>query len=92
MASSKVENRITKLEANTESIKTALVAIDAKLDGLDHVIRGNGSPGVAAKVSAVQEDLAELKAGKDRVREALYAAYGGLGVGIILYVVQHIWK
>lgn len=71
----KVSDRITALETLIPAIHEKLKSLDEKMDGLDHIVRGNGTPGLAAKV----ENLTSFHR---RWRDVFFAVLGGVVIGV----------
>jgi len=89
----KLEVRLVKLEDRHDEIMTRLVNMDKKLDGLDHVIRGNGSPGLATKVETQEQRLKELEGDQGDTKRSwkdfsILCVSGGL-VALVTSLMQH---
>lgn len=88
----KTNERVAKLEEKFSSIHDALVEMNVKMDGLDHVIRGNGSPGLAAKVDAIKTRVETIEGGRSRWRDAFFTVSGGIVVGIAVFLFSQSWS
>lgn len=88
----KVNERVAKLEGMLPAIHDALQDMNAKMDGLDHVIRGNGAPGLAAKVDAIKTRVETIEGGRNRWRDAFFTVAGGIVVGISVFLFSANWS
>lgn len=88
----KIDLKVAKLEVQLAGILPMLKKMDEKIDGLDHVIRGNGAPGLSEKISSLKVEVVELKGDKSRLMNAVYGAVGGLAVGLVMFLVQHFYR
>jgi hypothetical protein len=84
-----LESRVVRVETILVSIAETLTRLDTTMAGMDHVIRGNGAPGLSQKVSELKVEIKELKEDKGMLQHAVYGASGGLIVGLIMFAVQH---
>lgn len=75
----KINERVARLEAIVPEINEKLGRLDAKMDGLDHVVRGNGAPGLAAKVES-------LTSTHRRWRDVTFTIAGGIVVGVVVSI------
>lgn len=88
----KTNERVAKLEEKFESIHGSLASLNDKMDGLDHVIRGNGSPGLAAKVDVIATKVETIEGGRSRWRDAFFTVSGGIVVGIAVFLFSQSWS
>lgn len=87
----KVDERLTKLEVKgaedrimLKGISETLKSLDEKMTGLDHVIRGNGSPGMKATVDAIAVRVVSLEEKRSKWRDLAFTVGGGVLVGLLL--------
>jgi hypothetical protein len=86
------KERLATLETLVPTILEKLTAMDAKMDGLDHVIRGNGAPGLAAKVDAIKTRVETIEGGRNRWRDAFFTVAGGITVGVSVFLFSQSWS
>lgn len=87
----KITDRVEKLEVKAaedrvmlKGISDTLKGMDEKMTGLDHVIRGNGSPGMKATVEAIAVRVGSLEGKRSKWRDLAFTVGGGILVGIAL--------
>lgn len=95
----KIEYRVGKLEIHVaehrtvlKSISDSLERLDGKMEGLDHVIRGNGSPGLAATAATVALRLDSLESSRNKWRDLFFTVAGCVVGGLILFLIQQQWS
>lgn len=88
----KINERVAKLEAKFSAIHDYLADLNEKMEGLDHVIRGNGAPGLAAKVDAIKTRVETIESGRSRWRDAFFTVAGGIVVGIVVFLFSQSWS
>lgn len=88
----KINERVASLEAVIPAIHQQLAEMNGKMDGLDHVIRGNGSPGLASKVDAIKTRVETIEGGRSRWRDAFFTVSGGIVVGIAVFLFSQSWS
>lgn len=88
----KINERVAKLEAVLPAIHDQLVSMNEKMVGLDHVIRGNGAPGLAAKVDAIKTRVETIEGGRSRWRDAFFTVSGGIVVGVVVFLFSQSWS
>lgn len=69
-----------------------LEVMDKKLDGLDHIIRGNGTPGLVTKMELHAVRLKALEGSRHRWRDAFFTIAGGIAVGIVVFLFSQSWS
>lgn len=89
----KPEARFVKLETQNTQILEHLMAMDAKMDGLDKLIRGNGKPGLATTQSEHELRIQTLestrKSSLKNWRELTILITSGGVIALLTAVVQH---
>ena len=55
------ERRLTILEQQTKAVMDVLKRIDERTEHLDHIIRGNGNPGLVTRVEVIEVEAKELR-------------------------------
>lgn len=88
----KINERVAQLEAIIPAIHGQLSEMNEKMSGLDHVIRGNGAPGLAAKVDAIKTRVETIEGGRNRWRDAFFTVSGGIVVGITVFLFSQSWS
>lgn len=88
----KLNERVAKVEAILPAIHDQLVEMNVKMTGLDHVIRGNGAPGLAAKVDAIKTRVETIEGGRNRWRDAFFTVAGGIIVGVVVFLFSQSWS
>jgi len=90
----KSEVRLVKLEAQSSQILSHLASMDAKMDGLDALIRGNGKPGLATVQAEHEIRLNLLEIGKNdwlkNWRELIILVVSGGVIAMLTALVQHV--
>jgi NADPH-dependent curcumin reductase CurA len=84
----KLNERVASLEAIIPSIHETLQKLDERMEGMDHVIRGNGGPGLTQRVGILEDGVKTKESNHSMVVNALYGAVGGLVVGLIVLLCQ----
>jgi hypothetical protein len=87
-----IEMRVVKIETVILGVAETLARLDTRMEAMDHVIRGNGAPGLSQKVGELKMEIIDLKGDKGMLVNAVYGACGGLIVGLIMFAVQHFSK
>lgn len=87
--SKKPEVRLIQLEEAHKTIMDKLVSMDERLVGMDHVIRGNGRPGLVAKTEVIEQRLKGLEGNRRDWKNFIAATLGGGLVAGITMVMQH---
>ena len=54
MDKNKMDKRITILESLSKESMTILQRLDDRMEHMDHIIRGNGSPGLVTQIEVLQ--------------------------------------
>lgn len=54
MDKNKLDKRVTILESNHKESMTILQRLDERMEHMDHIIRGNGSPGLVTQIEVLQ--------------------------------------
>lgn len=85
----KSEIRIVKLENGQKNIMDKLHEMNETLNGMDHVIRGNGRPGLVAKVEVIENKIVNLEVGKKDWRDFVAMGVSGGLVAGFTALVQH---
>lgn len=85
----KLEIRVTKLEDRHSAILEKLKEMGDRLIGMDHVIRGNGSPGLVAKLATHNERIKALEEKKRSWKDLTASVVSGGVVAIIAALLQH---
>lgn len=73
-------------------IMAKLELMDKKIDGLDHIIRGNGTPGLVTKMELHAVRLKTLEGSRHRWRDAFFTVAGGIIVGIAVFLFSQSWS
>lgn len=73
-------------------IMAKLNTMDGKIDGLDHIIRGNGTPGLVTKLELHAVRLKTLEGSRHRWRDAFFTVSGGIVVGIAVFLFSQSWS
>lgn len=85
----KWEVRIVKVEDAYKSILGKLQEMDSRLVGMDHVIRGNGRPGLVAKAEVIDQRLKNLETNKRDWKDLIAMIVGGGLVAVFTALLQH---
>lgn len=85
----KTEVRLVKLEDAYKGIRDSLREMNERLVGMDHVIRGNGRPGLATDVEILKQDVKTMKAGKKDWKDFLVLVVSGGIVAVATILMQH---
>lgn len=85
----KAEIRLIKLEDGHKNIMGKLHEMNDTLNGMDHVIRGNGRPGLVAKVEVIENKIEHLEVGKKDWKDFVAMGVSGGLVAVFTAVVQH---
>lgn len=87
----KLSDRVNKLEVRNaedkvmlKNISDTVARLDEKMTGLDHVIRGNGAPGMKATVDAIAVRVGSLEEKRSKWRDLAFTVGGGILVGLFL--------
>lgn len=87
-----VAERLATLEAIVPAIHEKLKELNDTMTGLDHVVRGNGAPGLAAKVDAIKTRVETIEGGRNKWRDAFFTVAGGIVVGIAVFLFSQLWS
>lgn len=98
MDKNKLDKRVTILESNSKESMTILQRLDERMENMDHIIRGNGAPGLVAKIEvlqlqteAIRTSLAEQKeTAKDDAKTSKDHKWQWLYWAVTLIVVEGI--
>lgn len=97
------ERRLTTLEQQAKSVMDVLKRIDERTERLDHIIRGNGNPGLVTRIEVIEVITKELhekvvtseadkkesaKTKSDHVW-TWWIAFGSLALVEVLHLVLH---
>lgn len=85
----KPEIRLVKLEDGHKNIMDKLMSMDERLIGMDHVIRGNGRPGLVSKVEVIENKIANLEINKKDWRDFVAMGVSGGLVAGFTALIQH---
>lgn len=88
----KTTERLAKLETIVPVIHDALQDLNKKMDGMDHIIRGNGAPGLAQKVEAIKVKVEAIEGGRNRWRDVCFTVVGGVIVGVVVFLFSNLWS
>lgn len=72
----------------TASVHEKLAALDKKVEGLDYIIRGNGTPGLAARVTILETGSKDTKEEKKEWNKAKVALLSGLVLSLVANFLQ----
>lgn len=61
MDKNKIDKRIVVLESHAKESMTILQRLDERMEHMDHIIRGNGSPGLVTKIEVLQTQTEEIR-------------------------------
>lgn len=84
--------RLAKLETIIPVIHESLATLNEKMDGMDHIIRGNGAPGLAQKVDSIKQRVELIEGGRNRWRDACFTVVGGVLVGVTVFLFSSLWS
>lgn len=98
MDKNKLDKRVTILETNHKESMTILQRLDERMEHMDHIIRGNGSPGLVTQIEvlqnqteAISKSLAEAKeTAKDDAKTSSDHKWQWLYWAVTLLVVEGI--
>lgn len=85
----KTEVRIVKLEDAYKAIMEKLKEMNERMVGVDHVIRGNGRPGLVTEVETLKQSVKDLKGARKDWKDFMVMIAGGGIVAVITALVQH---
>lgn len=85
----KMEVRVVQLEDGLKNIMSKLMDMDSRLTGMDHVIRGNGSPGLVSKTDVIDQRIKNLEGNKRDWKDLLAMVIGGGLVAVFTVALQH---
>lgn len=88
----KLDVRMVKVEDACKNIMSKLMEMDTRLTGMDHVIRGNGRPGLVAKVEVQETRLKTLESNKRDWKDFTAMIIGGGLVAVFTAALQHFTK
>lgn len=92
MGNNKLEVRVAKIEVGLKAIIETLTRMDARMEGLDHVIRGNGKPGLVADTATISLRVGELEVSRNKWRDLFFTVAGCVVGGFVLYLLQQTWS
>lgn len=61
MDKNKIDKRVTALESTSKESMTILQRLDERMEHMDHIIRGNGSPGLVTQIQVLQTQTEEIR-------------------------------
>lgn len=61
MDKNKMDKRIIILEAHSKESMAILQRLDERIEHMDHIIRGNGSPGLVTQIQVLQTQTEEIR-------------------------------
>lgn len=88
----KLEIRVTKMEVVLKTLLETLTRMDARMEGMDHVIRGNGKPGLVADMATTVVRLDSLESSRNKWRDLFFTVAGCVVGGVILFLIQQQWS
>lgn len=86
----KIEVRVVKLEDAYKGIRDILRDMNERLVGMDHVIRGNGRPGIVTDVETLKQAVKDLKSNRKDWKDFVVMVVGGGLVAAITIMLQHL--
>lgn len=89
MPKKELEIRVVKLEDGQDAIMTKLTKMDSTMDGIDHVIRGNGGPGLTTKIETQEQRLKELEKARKSWKDFMVLIVSGGMVAFIADMLHH---
>lgn len=90
MAKKDIEIRVVKLEDGQGAIMNQLTKMDDTLVGMDHVIRGNGGPGLTTKVETQEQRLKELEKARKSWKDFMVLILSGGLVALLAEILHHV--
>lgn len=88
----KIEVRVAKIETVFGTLLETLKRMDERMEGMDHVIRGNGKPGLVSDVRDVVSRVATLETSRNKWRDMFFSVVGIVVGGVILFLIQQQWS
>lgn len=88
----KQDTRITKIETMFATLFETLKKMDERLEGMDHVIRGNGAPGLVSDVRDITTRVTSMEGSRNRWRDLCFTMVGGIVVGVAVYLFSTSWS
>ena len=88
----KLIERVTQVESVIPAIHNELKRLNDTMEGLDHVIRGNGSPGLVERVGTIVSKIENLEGTRNRWRDAFFTVGGGVIVGVAVFLFSNQWS
>jgi hypothetical protein len=85
-----MEVRIVKLEDGQGAIMGQLTKMDETLVGMDHVIRGNGGPGLTTKFETHDQRIRELEKVRKSWKDFMVLIMSGGLVALIAEILHHV--
>lgn len=85
-----LEIRIVKVEDAYKALMKKLLEMDEKLTGMDHVIRGNGRPGLVTKFELQEQRIKTLENNKKDWKDLIALCISGGLVALFTALVQHL--
>lgn len=89
MAKKDLEIRVVKLEDGRDAIMSKLTEMNGTLTGIDHVIRGNGAPGLVTNVEKQDLRIKELEKARKSWKDLMVLIISGGLVAFIAEMLHH---
>ena len=84
-----LEVRVVKLEDAYKFITEQLIELNQKMTGMDHVVRGNGTPGLATQMQLQDQRIKNLERARKGWKDFTVLCVSGGLVAVLTVAVQH---